>query len=637
MCIPFNLLLVLLTFTYACDFMYIIENQVQIGVGSLEPNQMNKRQWWSGELTSGEQFSLYYSGSIWTLDIADGDDFFSVDRSGPSLPANGQFITSTNAFKSLTFECHYGTGSDSVQPSNYCAFIDMSCGGSLDGRYLYSHYSQSSGPVYVLQSSPGTELVKMELNGVSTWTIDASDQEETILVSDNSGLLFPNGKTVWRYLRKDNLQSAGINAEKCDVDEVTCTLPENTETPTQFPSNSPSAPPLKTEGVEFSGQYSEVIGDLSNFLQECSKMMTPVYCIYAQPSGATMSFIEITFQGTAHELSEALAEINSRGSIQVNGYPALPTISEGSSSTSSIDSTTTTRASTMASTDKETTSTTPMTSTEEATSTTENTEEPTSTMENTEEPSSTTDVTEAPSTTKEQSTSAPVITEDPTIPSSESVSTVKMQLTFTGLTREKFEESKRTIRKVVADAAEVQISDVSVELISRRIRRALQDSIVEATVSTAEPNSVLQSLDETSTDELQQNFAEEAERAGITGISLQGVSDPVISVDSQSSTSSSASITQRPTTQPESTEGSTAEEGSDASDKDFMDLLIMILAGILVLLLVCCGSYCIYTKYCVDKTHDNWDFNNYGHAPSVQNVWYATKRTPEEDSQVVFV
>jgi len=646
MSISFNLILLLLgalKFTHACDFMYITENQVQIGVGTLEPTQMNKRQWWGGELTTGEQFSLYYSGTLWALDVAEGDDFFSVDRSGPTLPTNGVFITLTDTFKSLSFECHYGTGSDNIQPSNYCAFIDMTCGGSLDGRYLYSHYSQSSGPVYVLQSNPGNELSKMELNGITTWTIDVSDEEETILVSDSSGLLFPDGKSTWQHLRKDNLQSAGVNPDKCDVDEIICTLPENTEAPLRFPSNSPSAPPLQTERVEFLGEYSVVIGDLSNFLQECSKMMTPVYCIYAQPSGATISFIEITFQGTQSELSEALSEINSRGSIEINGYSALPTISGGSTGTTSIFSTSTTTTastSTMASTDKASTSTSAMGSTEEAASTMENTEKPMSTMEKTAEPSSTREITNEPSTTKEQSTSVQVITAEPTIPSSESVSTVKMQLTFSGMTQEKFEESERTIRKVVADAAQVQTSDVSVELISRRARRALQNSIVEAAIATEEPNSVLQSLDETGTDELQQNFAEEAERAGITGISLHGVSDPVISIDSQSSTSTSASVTERPTSQPESTEGSTAEEDSDTTDKDFMDLLIMILAGVLVLLLVCCGSYCIYTKCCVKqeiKTYDTYDFNNYGYVQPVQTGWYATKRSPEEESRVVFV
>merc|ERR1719512_557778 len=80
---------------------------------------------------------------------------------------------------------------------------------------------------------------------------------------------------------------------------------------------------------------------------------------------------------------------------------------------------------------------------------------------------------------------------------------VLMDLTFSGLTDETFLESKSTIRRVVADAAGVHISQVAVVLKA--------DSIVEATITTDEPNVVVQNLESLASNELQDNFTEKAE------------------------------------------------------------------------------------------------------------------------------
>jgi len=230
---------------------------------------------------------------------------------------------------------------------------------------------------------------------------------------------------------------------------------------------------------------------------------------------------------------------------------------------------------------------------------------------------------------------------------SKTIEVVKYEMTFSGLTSAKFEEAKDPIKKVVADAANVDKSDVAVALISRRARRVLQTSVVEATISSDNVESVQQSLLSTDVETLQDNFSQEVEEAGITGISLEGVSEPVITsqpVDTETpdATSDVPEPTNEATSQqPESTsdEDPNTEEESDNSDSDFMDLLIMILAAVAGALVFCVGFYCIYIHCCAQttktRTFDTYDFSDYTVPTQNQTSgWFVTKRRPEEHAQL---
>jgi len=361
--------------------------------------------------------------------------------------------------------------------------------------------------------------------------------------------------------------------------------------------------PLIIQTIQFTGDYSTVISDLSQFLQACSEVLTPVTCYYAQPE---MGNIEVSFQGTDSELTEAIAKINRQGELQINGYPSLPVISSTTSIASTQDSTT----------DKPTSLRTTMEST-----------------------------TVLP--TVESTTVLPTVEStndaDSTILPSKDIEVVKMEITFSGLTSAKFGEAKDTIKKVVADAGGVEKSAVAVALMSRRTRRVLQTSVVEATITADNVDSVQQSLLSTNVETFQENFAREAEQAGLTGISLEGVSEPVISSQPIDDSTSDApeSTTEVTSQEPESSneENPNTQEESEKTDSEFIDLLIMILAGVTGALLLCVCSYCIYIKCLVrsykTRTFDTYDFNNYS-VPTQQNDsgWFVTKRRPEEHAQL---
>merc|ERR1719499_1918243 len=157
------------------------------------------------------------------------------------------------------------------------------------------------------------------------------------------------------------------------------------------------------------------------------------------------------------------------------------------------------------------------------------------------------------------------------------VEVVKMEMTFSGLTSQNWEESKDMIKKVVADAAKVDKADVSVEMKSSTSRRVLETSVVEATITADDVESVQQSLLSTGEEAFQESFAREAEQAGITGLSLEGVSEPVISTQPVDDVTSDAP---EETEEPAIEDNPNTEEESEKSDSDLTDLLILILAAV---------------------------------------------------------
>lgn len=147
---------------------------------------------------------------------------------------------------------------------------------------------------------------------------------------------------------------------------------------------------------------------------------------------------------------------------------------------------------------------------------------------------------------------------------------VLMDLTFSGLTDETFLESKSTIRRVVADAAGVHISQVAVVLKA--------DSIVEATITTDEPNVVVQNLESLASNELQDNFTDEAEDAGITGVSLQEVSAPVV-------------------VKHDSDDGGSTFAGFDLSSGGDIALFVFVIFLLLAVLALILGGPYLYRRY----------------------------------------